>query len=146
MTVNSKHCSEVINLQKRWLLLIAIVVVLALIALVDEIRDPVLGALRAGGGQTWAALEAGWTSIASTPMYQSYHMLIWFAGGCVVTYGIVRLYTKSKIPFLKPKDASQQTMMGPPQTVIIQPAQPVSTKAQPQEPHQPEQQQDQANS
>lgn len=112
--------------------IIAVVVLIILaflvaVAIYDPLRNAVRDTLASAGGSSYVALENGWTNIAATPIYQTYHVFIWLIGGMVLMWAILRLHKQGKIPIFKPKPLASQPQMGAPSTIIIQ-EQPTPTK------------------
>jgi hypothetical protein len=111
-----------------YILIIVLLGFVIAVAAYDPLRIAVRDTMASVGGSTWTALENGWAGIAATPIYQSYHMFLWLAGGMVLMWAVMRAYHKNKIPLFKPKVAAAQPQMGAPSTVIIT-EQPTPTKA-----------------
>jgi hypothetical protein len=110
-------------------LVILICIVIAMAAY-PPFGSMVRDALASAGGGTWLAFEAWWAGVASTAIYQSYHMFIWLGAGMVLMFLLFKLHKRGKIPFMKPKTTAQP-MMTQPQTIIVQPNA-TPTGAQPQ--------------
>jgi len=52
-------------------------------------------------GQIGQTIAGWWTSISATPLYQQWHMLIWFAGGVIGTVIVIKAW--SRRPHILPK-------------------------------------------
>jgi hypothetical protein len=96
------------------------VLVLIAIAFIDQIRIPLIVAFYEYGGGAAQAIGATWAGISVSPLYQQFHVLIWFVGGIVFTASILLLRKKNKIPgfHISPAQPQQVAMQGP-QTVVI---------------------------
>ena len=83
-----------------WIFLIGLVAFLIAVAVYDPLKQAVVAGLTQFGGGTYVALSGWWGGVAASPIYQQWHMLIWFAGGIVVAFAVHQLYTKNKIPLV----------------------------------------------
>lgn len=101
------------------ILLLALIGFLLAIAFYPPLKDAVVSAFYTYGGGTAQALGGWWGGIVANPLYQQYHVLIWFVGGMVTLGGFIMLKRKNKIPLLKSKPKETVPSMGQPQTIII---------------------------
>ncbi len=107
-------------IRKIWLIPIVIIVFLIIVAFVPQVREPIVAwfAQNAPGAYAWAA--GVWGGVVANPVYQQFHVLIWFVGGAVFVVGIYELYVHDKIPLVHPKGKEDQPpQMKEPQTIII---------------------------
>lgn len=101
------------------ILLLALIGFLLAIAFYPPLKDAVVSAFYTYGGGTAQAIGGWWGGIIVNPLYQQYHVLIWFVGGMVTTVAFIMLKRKNKIPLLKSKPKEAVPSMGQPQTIII---------------------------
>lgn len=118
-------------MRKIWIIPVALIIFAFACAFIDPLRTAVVGALQAAGGGTYTTVSGWWTNISGSPLYQTYHVLIWVGGTIILAYGIHQLHAKDKLPIWKTKQPQGAAApMGAPQAVIIREV-PVSTRAEP---------------
>ena len=77
-----------------WILILVFVVALIVYGVYPPAKALVDATLLDVGGQLGAAILSFWMGVYANPVYQQYHMLFWFVGGCVFMYAAVNLLAK----------------------------------------------------
>ena len=107
----------------KWLYIVLLSIIFFLIAVASypPLKEGIVSALETFGGGAYVGISTWWASITAMPAYQTYHMLIWFAGGFVTFFLIYKVYKAGKIPLLHPSKTvmQQQPIMSQPQTIIV---------------------------
>ena len=117
-----------------WILLIAVIAFLIVYGVVPEVKAPVDAFLSSVGGQTATAVGAWWAGVASNELYIQYHVLIWLAGGVLLTVAVMRLWRRRPaVLWNKPPQsvAYQNQPVAHAPTLIPQPQAAAPTSPQP---------------
>ena len=113
-------------MRKIWILVIAVIVFLGAYGVFPQVRNTVNNAAFAAGGTVATSFSGFWNTVSASPIYQQYHMLIWFVGGIVFLYAFQRLLMP-RIPTFKKKAAEVYKPMGPPAAPIVSSYTPTTT-------------------
>jgi hypothetical protein len=101
---------------RKWLaaIFIGLLIFAFTMAFWDAGRIALINGLGLAGNSTYIWATDVWTSIASTPIYQTYHVLIWVVGGVLLAYGVHQLHAKNKIPLLQKQTVAQPVYQNAP--------------------------------
>lgn len=103
-----------------YVLIAATIIFLMCVAAIPELNAAFIGWARGASGGAFDYFAGVWTGIASTPIYQTYHVFIWVAGTLLLAFVIHQAHAANKLPIFKVKEkAEQQAVMKEPQTIIV---------------------------